>query len=335
MRLRLAYGFAALVAILALGTVGYHLIEGARLWDAFYMTVITLTTVGYREVFPLSPAGQGFTAALLLVGLGLIFVLATEVGRSVLAGELRQALGRYRRSRMLFHLQGHEVVCGYGRMGKAVVEALKASSRPLVIVEQNPEKVALLQDAGLSVVPGDATTEEALTRAGIQRARGLVACLADDAHNVYTVLTARSLNPKLFIVARASQEGAEARLLRAGANRVVNPYRLGGLRLAHVLIKPAVVDFLEVSLGTEGEELQLEEARVPESSPLANRSLSELELRRTFGVGVVAIRRGTSFIPNPEGSFRLEAGDVLVVIGTGEALAKFESLLLAQGGGAR
>lgn len=234
MRLRLAYGFVALVAILVLGTAGYHLIERASLWDAFYMTVITLTTVGYREVFPLSPVGQGFTAALLLVGLGLIFVLATEVGRAVLAGELRRLLGRHRRSRMLFRLQEHEVVCGYGRMGK-----------------------------------------------------------------------------------------------------VVNPNRLGGLRLAHLLVKPAVVDFLEVSLGPDGEELQLEEARVSETSPLANRSLSELELRRTFGVGVVAIRRGTSFIPNPEGSVRLEAGGVLVVIGTGEALAKFESLLLAQGGGGR
>lgn len=335
MRLRLAYGFAALMAILALGTAGYHLIERVSFWDALYMTVITLTTVGYREVFPLSPAGQGFTIALLLVGLGLIFVLATEVGRSMLAGELRQALGRYRRSRMLFHLQGHEIVCGYGRMGKAVVEVLQASSRPLVIVEQNPEKVALLQDVGLPVVPGDATTEEVLTRAGLQRARGLVACLADDAHNVYTVLTARSLNPKLFIVARASQEGAEARLLRAGANRVVNPYRLGGLRLAHLLVKTAVVDFLEVSLGPKGKELQLEEARVPEASSLVNRSLSELELRRIYGVGVVAIRRGTNFIPNPQGDFRLETGDVLVVIGTREALAKFESSLLSQRGGAR
>lgn len=335
MRLRLAYGVLLLLLVLAGGTLGYRLLEGAGWWDAFYMTVITLTTVGYREVFPLSRAGEAFTVLLLLAGLGLIFVLATEVGRSVLAGEIRQALGQLRRSRMLDRMRDHEVVCGYGRMGKAVVEALLASSRPLVVVEKNPQKVAAVHELGVAVVQGDATSEETLRQAGVERARGLVACLADDAHNVYTVLTARSLNPKLFIVARASEEGAEARLLRAGANRVVNPYRLGGLRLAHVLVKPAVVDFLEVSLGPRGQELQLEETRLDEASPLVGRSLQELELRKRFGVGVVAVQRGQSFFPNPEASFRLEPGDVLVVMGTRQSLGNFERALFETQGGKR
>lgn len=330
MRRRLGYGVGFLVAVLAVGTLGYHLIEGAPLWDAFYMTVITVTTVGYREVFPLTTGGQIFTVFLLVAGLGLIFVVATEIGRSMLEGEIRRVLGRLRRSRILDRVQGHEVICGYGRMGRAVVETLRRAGRPLVVIERNQEKVAALDDLGVPVVQGDATQEEVLLAAGVERARGLVACLADDAHNVYTVLTARSLNPDLFIVARASEDGAEQRLLRAGANRVVNPYRLGGLRLAHVLTKPAVVDFLELSLGPEGRGLELEEAVVWGGSPLVGKSLQELDLRRRFQVGVVAVRRGPSFVPNPEASFRLAEGDVLVVIGTEESLAAFEKAMLEQ-----
>jgi voltage-gated potassium channel len=200
-----------------------------------------------------------------------------------------------------------------------------------VVVERNPEKVAQLREMGLPVVAGDATREELLAQAGVLRARGLVACLADDAHNVYTVLTARSLNPQLFIVARASEEGSENRLLRAGADRVVNPYRLGGLRLAHMLVKPAVVNFLDVSLGPRGEELQLEEAPVRAGSGLAHKSLQELELRRRFGVGVVAVQRGTTLIPNPEADFRLAEGDVLVVLGTRRSLSAFEKALSTEG----
>lgn len=328
MRRRLTYGFSFLLAVLAGGTVGYHFIEGASLWDAFYMTVITVTTVGYREVFPLSPRGQAFTVLLLVAGLGLIFVVATEIGRSMLEGEIRRVLGRMRRSRMLDRVRDHEVICGYGRMGRAVVDALRQAGRPLVVIERNPEKVASLDEAGLPVVRGDATQEEVLLAAGVDRARGLVACLADDAHNVYTVLTARSLNPGLFIVARASEDGAEQRLLRAGANRVVNPYRLGGLRLAHVLTKPAVVDFLEISLGPEGRGLELEEAKVAAASPLVGKSLQELDLRRRFQIGVVAVQRGARFVPNPEASFRLAEGDVLVVIGSQESLGAFEKAML-------
>lgn len=248
----------------------------------------------------------------------------------MLEGEIRRVLGRMRRSRMLDRVRDHEVICGYGRMGRAVVEALRQAGRPLVVVEKNPEKVASLDELGVPVVRGDATQEEVLVAAGVQRARGLVACLADDAHNVYTVLTARSLNPGLFIVARASEDGAEQRLLRAGANRVVNPYRLGGLRLAHVLTKPAVVDFLELSLGPRGQGLELEEAAIEEKSQLVGKSLQELDLRRKFRIGVVAVQRGQEFVPNPEASFRFAAGDVLVVIGTKQSLEAFEKALLLE-----
>lgn len=293
------------------------------------MTVITLTTVGYREVFPLSRAGEAFTVVLLLAGLGLILLAATEMARVVLVGELRRAFGQARRSRMIEHLSGHQIICGWGRMGKAVVDELRRGKVPFVVLERSPEKVRELQDLGVNVLAGDAAGEALLRAAGIERASGLVACLNDDAHNVYTVLTARSLSPTLFIVARATEDGAESRMLQAGANRVVNPYHLGGLRLAHLLLKPTVVDFLEFSLGPAGHELQLEQAVLSPASPAVGRTLAELDLRRRWGVGVAAVRRGESLFPNPEADLRLEAGDTLVVLGTRAQLESFEPVVAA------
>jgi len=322
---RLRRYIVLLVAVMVLGTVGYHALEGAPLWDAFYMTVITLTTVGFHEVFPLSTRGQVFTVLLLAGGFGVILVTATELARGIVEGELRGLLGQTRRSRMLDKLSGHEIVCGWGRMGQAVVDELRRARREVVTVEKHPDKLQQLDAAGLLYVAGDATEEAVLRRAGVERARGLVACLNDDAHNVYTVLTARSLNPALFIVARASEPGAEARLLRAGADRVMNPYRLGGTRLAHMLAKPGVVDFLDVSLRAEGgEQLVLEQLAVAPTGPLAGRSLAEVDVRRRFRVAVVSLQRGATLIPNPDPQMRLEAGDLLVVLGTRGDLDAFE-----------
>src|SRR4029079_9959234 len=199
---------------------------------------------------------------------GLLLFILTEAARAVFAGELNEVFGRVRRLRMLEKMSGHEIVCGYGRMGQAVVIELLRSGRPVVVIERDPDKLRRLMGAGLSVVDGDATSEEVLRSAGTARARGLVACLNDDAHNVYTVLTARSLNPKLFIVARAGEENAESGMLRARADRVVTPYQLGVLRLAHMLAKPAVVDFLDVSLPVAGRSLELAHGRLEKGSTL-------------------------------------------------------------------
>ena len=327
MRSRLLSSALLLAGIVVAGTLGYHLIERAPWWAAFYMTVITLTTVGYGEVFPLSRAGEAFTVALLLAGLGVILVALTEVARSVVEGEVRHLLGRVRRSRMLDRISEHDIVCGWGRMGKAAVAELRRHRRPVAVIERNPEKVRALEELEIPVVAGDATSDAVLRLAGIERARGLVACLNDDAHNVYTVLVARSLNPRLFIVARAGEEGAEARIRHAGADRAVNPYQHGGERLAHLLTKPTVVDFLDFSLAQPGErQLQLEQVALTGASTLAGATLAAVDLRRRCGVGVVAVQRGAGLFPNPEPDFRLEEGDVLVVLGTPEQLDGFESI---------
>ena len=331
MRSRLVSSALLLAGIVVAGTFGYHVIESAPWWDAFYMTVITLTTVGYREVFPLSRTGEAFTVGLLLAGLGVILLALTEVARSVVEGEVRRLFGRVRRSRMLDRITGHDIVCGWGRMGKAAVAELRRGRRPVVVVERNPDKVRALEELSVPVVAGDATSDAVLRLAGIGRARGLVACLNDDAHNVYTVLVARSLNPNLFIVARAGEEGAEARIRHAGADRAVNPYQHGGERLAHLLTKPTVVDFLDFSLGPPGErQLQLEQVALTGGSTLPGVTLAEADLRRRCGVGVVAVQRGARLFPNPEPDLRLEESDVLVVLGTREQLDDFESIVSAQ-----
>jgi voltage-gated potassium channel len=326
-RSRLALVALLLAGVFAVGTVGYVVIEHVDPWDAFYMTVITVTTVGYQEVFPLSRTGEVFTVVLLLGGLGIIFYALTEVGRSVLEGQLREALGQVRRTRMIGSLSDHEIVCGWGRMGQAAVAELRRAGRGVVVIESNPEKVQRLQAAGVPVVAGDATSEESLRAAGVERARGLVACLNDDAHNIYTVLTARSLNPDLYIVARAGEEGAEARILRAGANRVVNPYQHGGVRLAHLVLKPTVIEFLDFSLGAGPVVgLELEQVQLAGSSPLVGSTLAEADLRRRCGVGVVAVQRGETLFPNPEPNLALNDGDVLVVLGVRDHLDEFESM---------
>jgi voltage-gated potassium channel len=329
MRSRLARSALFLLGIFAGGTVGYRVIEHAPWWDCFYMTAITLTTVGYREVFPLSWAGEAFTVVLLLAGLGAILTVATHIGRTVLEGELQEILGKARRSRMIGNLSGHQIVCGCGRVGLAVAQELKAAGKGVVVIEMSTDKAHEVRELGFPVVIGDATNEATLKAAGIERAHGLVACLNDDARNVYTVLTARSMSPDLVIVARASEDGADRRLLRAGATRVVNPYLHGGVRLAHILLKPNVVDFLDVSLtsGTLG--LELEQLHIGAGNILAGRTLAEADLRRRCGVGVVAVWRNGTLHPNPEAAFPLAEGDVLVVLGTRESLESFEDIICA------
>jgi voltage-gated potassium channel len=321
---RFRTGLALIAGVMLAGTVGYVVIEGASWWDAFYMTVITITTVGYREVFPLSRAGEIFTVVLLLVGIGTLLSLLTEASRHVIEGELGVALGRARRTRMIEKMSGHEIVCGFGRMGQAVVEALKDGKRPFLVIEKDHEKVRQLLALGVAVVEGDATNEAVLKSAHVERARGLVACLADDAHNVYVTLTARALVPDLFIVARVAESGAEERLKRAGANRVVNPYVLGGTRLAHLLLKPAVVDFLDITAATGVEQLELEEVVIGAQGPLTGKTIADSDLRRRFGLAVVAVKRGPRLLPNPGPELAFAADDVLVVLGQRAQVTAFE-----------
>ena len=319
---RLSRATALVTGLFLMGTFGYRAVEGAPWWDAFYMTVITITTVGFAEQFPLSQAGEALTAVLLVAGLGIFFFVASEIGRSVMEGELQHFLGRIRRVRMIERMSGHEIVCGYGRMGRAVVEELRRAGRQVVVVDSRTAQMQELVETGVPTVVGDATLEATLQSANVHKASGLVSCLNDDAHNVYTVLTARTLHPDLSIVARATEEGAERRILQAGANRVVNPYHLGGARLAHLVVKPAIVNFFDASVG--GSDLQLDQTSLGARSSVVGQTLGEANVRQRWSLDVVAVQRGDEVVASPPADFVLQAGDVLVVFGARQQIEAFD-----------
>ncbi len=313
--------------LVATGTLGFTVIEGWRPFDALYMTVITITTVGFREVHALSPAGQAFTMLLALGGVFTLFYAATEAIRWIVSGEVRRVLGRQRMERSLAKMSNHLVVCGYGRMGRLVCQQFSSQALPFVLVDRDP---ALLEGFSLPhgvALVGDATSDDVLRQAGVERARGLVAAAASDADNLYITISARFLSEKLYIVARAEDEGAERKLLRAGANRVVSPYVIGGQRVAQALLRPAVMDFIELATRDEHLELQIEEVEVRAGSALAGATLQGSGLRRELGVIIVAIQRpASSMLFNPAGEERMAERDVLIVLGSRAQLDRLEQL---------
>ncbi len=312
------------LSVLGLGTVGYMVLEDQSFLNAFYMTAITVTTVGFRETFPLSPEGQAFTILLAFGGVSVILVIASEFARAMLDTDVRRMIGLRRDLSMIKKLNNHIVVCGHGRMGHAVVEVFRERGIAFAVVELDPERCRDLEDNHLPVVRGDATNENDLLAAGVDRAATLIACLADDAHNVYTILTARQLNPEITIIARAIEDGAEERLKLAGADRVLNPYRDGGTRLAITALKPTVTDFLEASLGGSSVELELAEVVIHPSSDLAGKTLAGAEVRQRFGIIVVALKRGDESTFNPGPHELIQPGDVVVALGPIQAIESIE-----------
>jgi voltage-gated potassium channel len=315
------------VLLVALGTAGYVEIEGWGPFDALYMTVITITTLGFEEVHRLSREGRIFTMLLSLGGIFTLFYAATEVIRQVVSGEVRHVFGRQRMQRALAKLKDHLVVCGYGRMGQLVCHEFSDLGLPFVVIDRSD---ALLHDFALPhgiALPGDATSDEVLKSAGVERARALVAAAASDADNLYITMSARLINPGLYIVARAEEEHADAKLLRAGASKVVSPYAIGGQRVAQAVLRPNVMDFLELATRSEHLELQIEEATVAASSSLVGRSLEESRLRRDLGIILVALkRRDGSMLFNPAAEAILQAGDTLISLGHRDQLDRLEAL---------
>ena len=312
------------VSVLAVGTIGYMQIEGVNALNAFYMTTITVTTVGFREAFPLSGAGQAFTIVLAFGGVGVILVIASEFARAMLDTDIRRMIGIRRDLTMIKKLKNHIVVLGYGRMGQAVIEVLRERGIDFAAVDLDVERCRTLEEEHLPVVRGDATQEEVLRAARVHKARTLITCLADDAHNVYAILLARQLNPDITLIARAVEDGAEERLRLAGADRVLNPYRVGGTRLALTALKPTVTDFIDASMSGSSIELELAEVVVHPSSDLAGKTLAGAEVRQRFGIIVVALKRGEESTFNPEPYEVIEAGDVLVALGPIQALESIE-----------
>jgi voltage-gated potassium channel len=313
------------IALVLIGTVGYWLIEGWSLFDGLYMTVITLSTIGYGETHPLHPGGRVFTILLILGGVFTFAYVISDFVRSVVTGELRAFWSRQQMEQQLRQLHNHIIVCGYGRVGRLVCREFCREGVAFVVIDESAEA---LQDFNLEhgiALTGDCSSDETLKHAGIESARGLIAAMQSDADNLFTTMSARLLNPKLFIVARVEEVHSEQKLLRGGANRVVSPYEIGGNRVAQAMLRPTVVDFIELATRTEHIELQMEEARIHEGSALAGRTLRDSHVRRELRVIVVAIKKHAGKMQfNPEADTMLEAGDILVAMGSREQLAQLE-----------
>ena len=320
------FAVALLVLIIAGGTAGYVVIEGWSAWDAFYMTIITVTTVGYEEVHKLSRPGQVFTVGLLISGVGAALYTFTLLATVVVEGGLPKRLQRRRHERMLETITDHFIICGYGRIGSIVAQQFRRQRIPYVVVERSADRLQAAIDEGALGVEADASREDVLKRVGIERARGLIAAVGTDAENVYAVLSARVMRPDLFIVGRAETEDATIKLKRAGANRVVSPYQIGGVQIAQTALRPAVVDFMELATSSDNLELAMEQITIEAQSALANRSIVEANLRQKYGVIVIGIQREDSRMEfNPEPDTAIRPGDKLVVLGRPESLKRLEA----------
>jgi voltage-gated potassium channel len=289
------------------------------------MTAITITTVGYGEVHPLSTAGRLFTIFISFTGVGAIFYAFTLFMTLLAGGTLVQRRERKKLGRMLENLNDHFILCGFGRMGEIIAREFARQNVPFVVIERDVDRMHLAMDEGFLAVEADASNEEVLRRVGIDRARGLIAAVSTDAENVYAVLSARLLKPDLFIVGRAETEDARIKLQRAGADRVISPYHLGGLQLAQTALRPAVVDFVQLATSSENMDLNLEQVHIGPGSPLDGKSLIDAGLRQRFGVVVVGIRRKDGKMDfNPEPETAMRAGDDLVVLGRAGSLKELE-----------
>jgi voltage-gated potassium channel len=320
-RRRIRRVLLVLGAALVAGTAGYMLLEGWRLLDAVYMTVITLSTVGFTEVHPLTDAGHLFTISLIITGVSAAAYAVGAIGEYVISGRLSGALRRQHMQHDIDRLHGHYIVCGYGRVGRQVADELAARGLRAVVIEPSDDAMPD-EDVEIPRIRGDATDDRSLRAAGIERAAGLIAVAGDDATNIVVTLSARALNPDLAIVARASQPEAEDKLRRAGATHAISPYRIGGQRIVTQLLHPRITDFLDVVMHRRNLELWLEEITVAPDGPATGRSLGETAFWGTGGVKVLAVaREGGELVTAPRGDVRLGPGDVVIALGTLDQLA--------------
>ena len=309
---RLGLALVAFAAVLVLGTVGYVLL-GIDLLDAAYQTVTTVTTIGFREVVVFGPAEKIFTMVLALVGVGTVLYTLTLLLELLVEGQLGNVWGRRRMQRDIDSLVGHAIVCGWGRVGRAAAEQIARTGQAVVVIDQDEER---LTSCPHPHVLGDAADDNVLRTAGVRTAKTLVASLDNDAGSVYVVLTARTLNPALFVIARSRTEDADAKFLRAGADRVVNPQRIGGSRIAAFAESPDVVDFLDIVMHDGGHEFRLEDIEVHPGSSLVNATVADIRAHEGGGAILLALRSNGHFVTNPPVHTAFAAGDVLIVVGT-------------------
>jgi voltage-gated potassium channel len=320
----------ALALVVFAGTTGFHIIEGWPWFDGFYMVVTTLTTIGYQETHPLSHAGRVFNVCVIVAGVSLVFLAIGALTQALLEFELRSFFGRRKMERDIDRLNGHYIICGAGRVGRSAARELARRPVPFVVIENNEAKAARYNNENWLVLIGDATKEPTLREVHIEQAKGLVAATTTDATNLYIILTARALNPKLKIIARASEEDAEKHLVTAGADSVVSPYSFAGQRIAQTFLSPHVVSFLDTATTHLGIDLEIGEISVGTHSSFAGKTIETSRIRQERGVIVLAIKRGQGMRFNPAPDDLIEAGDFVIAMGEPAQLRQVEQMAASQ-----
>ncbi len=327
---RLAWVAGLIVLMLTTGTVGFCVIDNYPPFDAFYMTLITVSTVGYAELHPLSHCGRIFNSFVIFFGVITMFFAIGAMTQSIIELELGEYFGKRRTRRMIDKLENHFIVCGYGRVGRNAAMELQRSGVPFVIVDRDPARVERAMLTGMLAVAADSTRDETLHAVGIARARGLISALATDADNLFVILSAKNLNRNLFVATRAGEEEAEEKLRRAGADALFAPYTMAGYRLAQAVLRPHVFQFFDVATKSMGLDVDVEQVRVPETSEFAARSLEQASIRRELGVIVLGIRKSDgSMLFNPAAETMISGGDYLIVMGEPANLRTLENMISA------
>lgn len=330
LRHRLLLIAVATLAVLAIGTIGFVVIEDYGWFEAFYMTLTTVTTVGYGEIRELSQAGRVFNSLLIFIGVSVIFLGVGAMTQTAIELELNHYFGKRRVKNMIDKLEGHIILCGFGRVGRGAADELRASGSSFVVVDNNESRVERAMQDGMLAVLADASRDDTLRQVGIMRARGLIATLSSDADNLFVTLTAKTLNPALQLSARIAEETSEQKLRRAGANFVFAPYVATGHRMAQALLKPHVLQFLDYTTQKNmGLDVGLEQVRVEDSCAFRDRSIADMQIRREVGVIILAIRRASGqMIFNPPAETKIESGDYLIAMGEPGGLHRLEQLLM-------
>jgi voltage-gated potassium channel len=325
---KIGLAFLMLGGIVAGGTFGYWFFEGLTVFEAFYMTVITISTVGFSEIRTLDTTGRTITIVIIVLGMSVGTYTIGMIVRWFVEGELVKYFGRMRLQKQISTLKGHFIICGYGRIGRIICDELHKDGKDFVVIEQDVATIEAAVQEKYLFLDMDATSEEALVKAGIMTAKGLVSVVNSDANNVFITLTARGLRPDIFILARASEEKNEEKLIKAGATRVISPYQIGARRMAQVLNRPTVVDFIDIAMMGNQLGLIMEEATVGQGSHLVGKTLISSNLRQDFGVIIVAIKKiSGEMIFNPTPLEKLDAGDVIVVLGKIPDLKRMREIL--------
>ena len=319
-----------LLTIFIIGTVGFHFIEGWSFIDSFYTTIATLSTVGYGDFSPETTAGKFFTVFIIIFGVGMMFYSLVLMAETFIEARVRNLLGRGKLEKIIEKMNNHYIICGGGRIGFLICRELMAGKMPCVLIDNNPEVIQKAQDEGFIYCKGDATQDKVLIEAGIKRAKGIVCVLPSDAENLYVILTAKELNQKIYIMARSEEEESEHRLLRAGADRVMSPYTLGGVRMAMAILRPAMLDFIEITTSRQSLELRMEEISICKGSPFISQSLEDSGIRKRYGLIIVAVKKDSGkMIFNPMANYIIAEGDRLIAMGEDENVKQFAESCLA------